>query len=192
MREEGRERKIRSDKKRQIKPTIPIELYDCISVVSYITRTPMKNIGEFVVMESLQNKEVVEHLSRHQRRTYWHSGTMFLGDESLQPYRLPPSGSGKRRTTITFSQGFADELTKYAFTLDTSLATATSLLLETGMKHKDIVNKYFHNNIDYTLDSNKKQKLKSVYKYVVKNSPFNEHVSILEIIKMLLDDLFGK
>ncbi|MCM3176307.1 hypothetical protein [Cytobacillus horneckiae] len=54
---EEKKRKTRSDKKKDIKPTINIKLHECINRLSYITNTPVKDVGVHICMAELESKK---------------------------------------------------------------------------------------------------------------------------------------
>ncbi|MEK1828812.1 hypothetical protein AAAC51_06585 [Priestia megaterium] len=54
---EVKKRKIRSDKKQSIKPTVDLEIYECIARINHITRTPMKDVGEYICQRGMFSKK---------------------------------------------------------------------------------------------------------------------------------------
>ena len=76
----GRQRKVRSDKKRDIKPTISLELKDSIYRLAFITRTPVKDVCELLVKNALfENEEIIKDLSRNFRRDIRINNTLYVG-----------------------------------------------------------------------------------------------------------------
>ncbi|MDA6082696.1 hypothetical protein OSJ97_24410, partial [Escherichia coli] len=61
----AKDRKTRSDKKRDVKPTISIDLKNCIYRLSYITNTPVKDVIETICEKGLQSRKVMEYLSEY-------------------------------------------------------------------------------------------------------------------------------
>lgn len=58
-------RKIHSNKKRDVKPTVDIELKDCLSRICYITSTPIKDVAAWMIENSLISRKMMDNLSRH-------------------------------------------------------------------------------------------------------------------------------
>ncbi|HGE5798668.1 hypothetical protein [Bacillus thuringiensis] len=62
------ERKVRKDKKVDIKPTISVDLKECIYRLSYITNKPVKDVALHICDYALHSKEIMEILSESFRR----------------------------------------------------------------------------------------------------------------------------
>ncbi|WP_245579618.1 hypothetical protein [Alteribacter aurantiacus] len=80
MSTEEKTRKVRSDKKRDVKPTIPFQLRECIYRLSYITNRPVKDVAEAICLYGLASKKVMEHLSKNFRRDFMGESTLYVGD----------------------------------------------------------------------------------------------------------------
>ena len=65
---ETKKRKVRSDKKRDVKPTISSNLKHCIYRLSYITSTPVKDVAETLCEKGLRSRKVMDYLSTYFRR----------------------------------------------------------------------------------------------------------------------------
>jgi hypothetical protein len=76
---ETKMRKIRFDKKRDVKPTIFSHLKDCIFRLSYITNTPVKGVDETLCEKGLQLRNVLEYLSQFFRRDLQFVKTVLYG-----------------------------------------------------------------------------------------------------------------
>ncbi|AIE58946.1 hypothetical protein [Bacillus methanolicus] len=75
-----KERRTRSDKKRDVKPTITIQLKECIYRISYITNTPVKDVAETICEAGLVSRKVMDYLSQHFRRPVRLKNTLYMGD----------------------------------------------------------------------------------------------------------------
>lgn len=136
-------RKVRCDKKRDVKPTIPLEMYHCISRPSYVTNRPIKDVAEDLCNYRLSSKAVIEKLSLYFRRDYLVSEHIFyLGDLTRQTHRIVKRGGIKKRVTIRFQQTMHDNLADLAYALDLTVSSATMVLLEMSIKQTDIVKTY--------------------------------------------------
>lgn len=183
------ERKERSDKKRDIRPFIPTELYECFSRTSYVTNTPMKDIGVMVCKKGLYSAAVIELLANHFRRDYWaNNNTMHTGDLNRPPFKLP-KGISKQRITMRFSQSDYDKVARLAFSLDTSISAATGLLIETAFMNTDIINAIITNQVKSALDSKRMKQLREIIKYINKNSPYHEERTVGEIVSFILEEM---
>jgi hypothetical protein len=186
-REEGR--KVRSDKKRDVKPTVPIELHDCISRISYITNTPMKDVAERICMAGIQSKEVIEALSIYFKRDFWATPyLLYRGNPMINHDRTRKIPGLKKRITIRFNQDMHDRLTDLSYALDTTVSSATGLLLEYSVKHSNIVHHYMESYVQGILDKNRLSQLKKVIAFINKNNPYNEEITIGMLINYLVDE----
>lgn len=186
------ERKIRSDKKKDVKPTIDLELYDCIARISHITSTPIKNVGETFCMHGLYSKKVIEHLSKKFRRDYKFETTIYIGDRDLQLGRTRKRGGENARITMRFSQNFYDDLSDLAFAMDTTISTAAGILLEAAVYNTDIVNQYVSAYVEKTLDKGRKKELELVLQFIQKENPYGEEVSLTQLISYVMDNFMDK
>src|SRR5699024_3276034 len=165
MKKEIRERKVRSDKKREIRPTIPVELYECIARLSYIIDMPIKDVGMLICKKGLYTTTVVECLSNHFRRDYWaDNNVMYTGNVECSRYVFPKEIS-KRRITMKFYQSDHDKVARLAYSLDLTVSSATTLLLETSIKHTGVIDALVSRQARKKLDSKRMKQLREVVKF---------------------------
>lgn len=189
MKNEGRERKVRSDKKRDVKPTIPVQLYECVNRLSYVTNTPIKNVGELICKKGLYSTFVMEHLSDHFRRDYWtNNNTMYIGNLDHSPYSAP-KGIPKQRMTMRFTQRDHDKLARLAYSLDLTVSSATGLLLDASVKNTDIVNAFISSYVKKELDPNRMKQLREVLKFINQNNPYKKEITLGAFISMLMEEV---
>lgn len=189
MKNEDRSRKVRSDKKRDIKPTIPIQLYECVNRISYVTNTPIKDVGELICRKGLYSAVVIEHLSNYFRRDYWATNhSIYIGNLKQSPYMIP-KGIPKQRITMRFSQTNHDRLARLAYSLDLTVSSATGLLLESSIKNTDIVNAFISNFVKKELDPNRMKQLREVLKFINKNNPYEDEITLGAFISMLMEEM---
>ncbi|GLO68398.1 MULTISPECIES: hypothetical protein [Oceanobacillus] len=189
MKVQERERKERSDKKRDVKPTIPNQLYECISRISYVTSTPIKDVGEVICKKGLYSTVVTENLSQHFIRDYWaNSNVLYAGDNNRERYTLP-KGVQKRRITMRFLQKDHDKLVRLSYSLDSTTSAATALLLDASITNTDIVNAYISNHVKKELDSKRLKQLREILAFINKNNPYQENITLGAFISMLVDEV---
>ncbi|MGG4265449.1 hypothetical protein [Peribacillus simplex] len=175
-------RKVRSDKKHTIKPTIPVKLKETLNRISYITTTPVKDVGEFICVSGLHSKKVIENLSQNFRRSYQFDNTIYFGElekKSLQSkkYNVPTD-----RVTIRFKISTNEQINALAYSLDVTPSKATALLLETSIKDPIIVNKYLKMYLQKNIDQVRIKELKKIIKFINQNNPYEEEISWTEIM----------
>ena len=172
-----RVRKVRSDKKRQVKPTISIYLREAIYRLSYITVTPVKDVAERICEDGLISRKVIEKLSQNFRRPVRLGNTVYMGDLE----RTSLSGKAPReqseRISIAFKQHTYEDITALAYALDVTPSRATALLLDVSIRDSAFINKYFHDHLKHQLDDNRMAELKKVIKYLNANNPYDERIT---------------
>lgn len=188
-----RERKVRSDKKKDVKPTVDLDLYECVSRISHITNTPMKDVGEVFCKNGLYSKKVIEHLSARFRRNYNFNNTLFIGDKELVSERIKKKSNATRRLTLRFKQETYDDLADLAYAMDTTVTTAASILLHASVRNTDIVNEYVGNYVEDVLDENRKKQLRLVLDYIRKENPYQTNdITLAQLISYIMDEFMGQ
>ncbi|MES9681645.1 hypothetical protein ABWK22_01690 [Gottfriedia acidiceleris] len=187
------DRKIRSDKKKDVKPTVNLGLYDCVSRISFITNTPMKDVGEVFCTHGLYSEKVIEYLSKNFRRDYTFNSTIYRGNRELLTRRVKQRSDSTTRVTIRFTQEVADKLADLAYALDTTVSTATALLLNASIKNTDIVNEYVLRHVEETLDAKRMRQLYAVLEYVRKQNPYSdEEITMSQLVSYIMDGFQGQ
>lgn len=174
--EQGR-RKIRSDKKRDVKPTISIHLKEAIYRLSYITSTPVKDVAERICEDGLVSRKVIENLSQHFRRSVRLKSTMYMGDLERPSLRGNVPGGQTERISIRFKQSTYESLSALAYALDVTPSRATALILDASIRDSAFINKFFHDHLKNQLDDRRMAELKKVIKYLNANNPCEERIT---------------
>ncbi|MCM3113604.1 hypothetical protein [Lederbergia lenta] len=184
-----RKRKTRSDKKRDIKPTISIDLKNCIYRLSYVTDIPVKDVVETICEKGLRSRRVIEYLSQYFRREFQYMSTIYMGDlerESLQ--RKYQSGKNERITT-RFNQGTYESIKCLSTALDVTPSKTTALLLDASVRNTNLLNSFVKTYLHGTLDKSRMQELKKVLNYINKNNPYNEDISWFTLLSIIFDEV---
>lgn len=187
-------RKVRSDKKRDVKPFIPYQLYDCIHRLAFITELPVKDVAEQLCMIGVTKEPVVDNLSKHFRRDYQFSERLlFRGVHELIPYK-PFPGMKKRRITTRFTQEFHDHVSVLAHALDLTTASTTAMLLDASIRHYDVITAMLDRHIvNYSygrrLPEEKVRQLEAMMKFIKKNNPYDQPVSWYEVFKYFIEEI---
>jgi hypothetical protein len=185
-------RKKRSDAKRDIKPTISSNLKDCIYSLSYITNTPVKDVAVLLCEKGLRSRKVIEHLSQHFRRDYQFMSTVFIGEwgrESLQRKYQPGKNE---RITARFSQTSYEDIYVLSSALDVTPSKATALLLDASIRNVNLLNAFVKVSLQEHLDEARMKELKHVLKYINKNNPYSEEISWFTLMDMIFQDMKEK
>lgn len=184
-------RKVRSDKKRQVKPTLSIELKECLYRVSYITKTPVKDLTERMCIKGLSSRTVLDYLSTNFRRTVRIDATLFLGDLERPSLQKKSKPGQTDKVTITFTQNTYDNICVLAYALDVTPTRATALLLHAALYHSDFVNNYVRQHIEGQLDQSRMKELRKVLQFINASHDFKERVSWTSFLSFIYDEFIS-
>ena len=184
-----KKRKTRSDKKRDIKPTISIELKNCIYRLSYITDTPVKDVTEIICLKGLQNKGVIEYLSQYFRRDYQFRNTLFIGSLENESLQRKYQSSKNERITTRFTQEMYEEIFQLSVALDVTPSIATAILLDASIRNTNLLDAYVKTYLNKHIDKNRMKELKQVLKYINHNNPYNEELSWFTLASLIFDEI---
>lgn len=184
-----RRRKIRSDKKVDCKPTITIDLKECIYRLSYITNTPVKDISEAICLSGIQSKPIIDYLSRYFKRDYRFKNTIYIGRLENDTLNKRKYGIQTDRISIRFRQEDYEEINRLAYSLAVTPSKATALLLEYTIYKTDFLNRFVKNYLKSELDDNRLKQLNEVLKFINDNNPYDERISFMAFYSYLFDEL---
>jgi hypothetical protein len=186
-RESKEKRKVRCDKKKDVKPTVPINLFNCVSDLSSILDKPIKDIVEHICIEGIDSKIVIEQLSHHFKRDYDFRTTVFFGNKDLNNLRyIIGREKNKRRISTRFTMEFYERVFALSNALDLTPTSATGRLLEVAMKDISIIDKLIK-PYTYSFNEYDKKLLKGVIKYIRKDNPFIRNIGFMDIIEFFLE-----
>jgi hypothetical protein len=186
---ETKKRKVRSDKKRDVKPTISSNLKHCIYRLSYITSTPVKDVAETLCEKGLRSRKVMDYLSTYFRRDLKFSNTIYIGDFERESLQRKVQAGKNERITIRFTQLSYEHISSLARALDVTPSKATALLLDASIRNTNLLNAFVKTYLHDHLDGNRMKELKEVLKYINKNNPYQEEVSWFTLLSMILEDM---
>ena len=186
---EGSVRKVRSDKKRDVSPTIQLELKDTIYRISYVINTPVKDIVESICIFGMHSRKVITILSKHFKRNIKFQNTLFIGHLDNPSIKRLEKGIKTERIGTRFKQQDYETLVTLAFALDVTPSRAAALLLETSIKHSDFVNSYFQQYLSKNIDYNRMVELKKIISFINDNNPHEEKVSWLALISYIYTEI---
>ena len=188
---EQKKRQQRSDKKRDVKPTIPMQLRECIYRLSYITDTPVKDVSEALCESGINSKKVIELLSDKFRRDYRRENTYYLGDLSRPSLQKSNIEGEKERITIRFSQETYEKISSLAYALDVTVSKATFLLLDASVRNTNFLNRYVKESLRTHLDDKRMRELQEVLKFINDNNPYEEKITWMGFISYLYHEFKG-
>lgn len=185
----AKKRKVRSDKKREIKPTISVELKNCIYSLSYITGKPVKDISEIICEKGIGSRKTMEYLSQYFRRDYQFLNTIHIGDygrESLQ--RKYQSGKNER-ISVRFTQSVYERIYALSIALDCTPSKTVALLLDASVRNVNLLNSLVKLYLSEHVDNSRMKELKQIMKYINKNNPYDEEISWPTLLLLIFDEV---
>jgi hypothetical protein len=183
---EGRVRKVRSDKKRAIAPSLDVDTYELISHLSYVCDLPLKTVGELLSREAFNSYKILDEIKVHFRRTLQYKDDhYYVGDIQKKPYRMEKGD--KRRLYLKFYEFEYENFATLAYALDCSLSAATGLLIQKAIQRKDVMYPILSRYIHRKLDPKRAMQLREICRYLDKRSPY-EYITVPHIISHVLEN----
>lgn len=182
-------RQSRSDKKRDIKPTVTVQLRDCIYRLSFITDTPVKDVIEAILIDGSQRKKPLSHLSQYFLRDMRIGSTVYMGDTSRSPIGRRGSTDKTVRMSTRVTQAMYADMEGVAFAMGCSVSRATALLIDATVRDVDFVNDFVREYLEEHVDEERMRELKKVLKYINAGNPYNERISYAALLSYLVDEV---
>lgn len=182
--EEGR--KVRSDKKRDVKPVIKIELKDAIYRLSYITFTPVKDVAESMLMYAMNTVDVLNALSPNFRRVVRIKNTLYRG--SIDNPRISKRDDGNtERITIRLTQSLYESIYVLAYTLDVSPSRVCAILLDASMRDFRYLNNYVTRHLSSKLTTQQMGELQEILQYT--NEEAEKKMTLADLLGAIVDEV---
>lgn len=179
------DRGYRSDKKRDVKPTIDLKLKDTLYRLSTLTFTPVKDVCPKLCMYVLNDRDSIVSLSTYFKRDLLFDNTLFRGHLSNKTIDKNLKKRGERITMrLTNEEHYKVSL--LAFSLDCTVSRATAILLELSMSHVKFVNMFVKNVLKYEISETQLKQFKEVLHFVNKHGE-KQH-SWASLLAKMVDD----
>lgn len=183
------ERKVRSDKKRSINPTVSLELRDCIYRLAFITETPIKDVIADILIEGSQRKKPMDHLSQYFIRDVRIGNSLYMGDNQRMAVNRQSSSGKTVRISTRVTQGMYSDLEGIAYSMGSSVSKACALLLNATIRDVEFVNEFVRNYIEANVDAERMKELQKVLKYINAGNPYDERMSWPTLLSYLVDEV---
>lgn len=186
-----KQRKIRSDKKRDIKPTIPCELKEAIYRLSHITNTPVKLLGEKMCQYGFSNKRILDCLSPKFKRDIRIDNTFYRGDCARSSITKRTRNGECERITLRFRSQDYELINALAYAMDCTVARACAVLLELIFSDIDFIDAYVKEYLEDNLNRKQMNELKKVMNYINKINyrDNNEGHSWASLLSHIVDEV---
>ncbi|WP_197229887.1 hypothetical protein [Lysinibacillus sphaericus] len=176
----------RSDKKRDVKPTLKLDLKDAIYRLSHITYAHVKDVCPILCMKVIKDRKTIEHLSQFFKRDLLFDTTIFRGHITNQTIEKRLNAPGERLTT-RFTQREYSSIALLAFALDCTVSRATAILLEISMSEVRFVNAYIKEYLHHELSESEMREFKEILRYVNRNG--ESHHSWASLLAHVVDEV---
>lgn len=182
-------RKVRSDKKRDVKPVVSLEIYECVSRLSYITQRPMKDVSEHLCRKSILFTPIIERMSPYFRRDFFLGTSCYRGSLDRQPHRIDRGTGHRGRLTLRLSTELYEKIGELAYALNMTVSSATAFLLENALFEESIVVDYIETYVQKELDPNRYKQLREVIDFInLYRGPNQPVITLSKIIRHLLEE----
>lgn len=181
----NRERKVRSDKKRDVKPHISIELKDAIYRLSYITETPVKDICDELCIFALNQNYIIEELSKHFLRKIRINNTIYFGDLNNPRIYKKMMGQKTERISLRLKSEMYEVIYTLSYALDCSVSRVTAILLEKSMHDINFINDYINEHL-ISIDDKRKKELQKILDYI--NDNLDEEITLASLLSFIVDE----
>lgn len=185
----GGSRKQRSDRKRDIKPTISHELRECIYRLAFITDTPVKDVAESVCINGIYTPKVIEHLSQYFRRDIRFGITIYRKNPNCLPISRRALAGQTGRITIRFKSDTYDTISAMAYALDCTVSRTCALLLDASVRDGDFINEFVREYLEANLDAERVRELKKILRYVNADNPYGEEYTWASLLSLMIDEV---
>ena len=193
MKIEEKKRRERSDKKRDVKPTLPIHFKDAVFRLSYITNTPVKDVAEYLVVKALDTEVVIEELSSFFKRDYVYKNAIFLGQLDNRDLRKESKGENFEtdRLAIRFKNVDKESIDSLAFSLNVTSSLCTAYLIRIAVTSSSVVNNYLKEYLEDNLNQTRMRELEKALAFINKHSPGDdtEEIGWIELLSYFAEEM---
>lgn len=180
------ERKVRSDKKRDVKPLISIEVKDAIHRISHVTHTPVKDVCEFLIVYVAKDRDTINDLSKFFRRPIRIDSTVFLGNIDNPSVSKREKGNCEK-VSIKFKADDYELVSALAYALDCAPTRASAILLTSAVRNVRAVNEYVKEYMHEELSPSQISELRQLLSYV--NQYSDDNHSWMSLLSAIVGDI---
>lgn len=177
------ERKVRSDKKRDVKPVISIQLKKIIYSLSDICDIPVKDIAVILCEEGIHSKEVMGYLKPHFRRDIQLRNTIYFGNLDNPSLQRRKELGFHERITTKFTTADFENIAKLAHALDVTPSRATAVLINASIRDPEFIHTLMSKHSKRKRLSEEHQaELKKVMKYINSDNPYKTSIAWADML----------
>lgn len=185
---ETKGKRQRSDKKRDVKPTILVKIKDAVYRLSYITKTSVKDVGEQMIIHSINSRKIVDDLSKYFRRQIHMKDTIFRGN--IEMPRIAKREEGEReQVTTRLKQRDYEIVSALAYALDVSPTRVCAILLDAAMHDFDFINSYVRKYLTTELTPGQLNELQKILLFVNNDDEVEEKLSLADLLSRIVNEV---
>lgn len=185
-----KERKVRVDKKTDIKPFVSNELRSCIYRLAFITDTPAKDVIEEILKSGVQRDKVISYLSQYFLKDIRIKNVVYFGEKERVPVKTRGFSTVTNPRIFTrVSSELHDVLSVFSYAMECSLSLTCTLLIEATVKDTDFVDDFAKKFISDKVDADRMEELKKVLKYINAGNPFDERITWSTLLNHIVEDV---
>mgnify|MGYP003549753024 FL=1 len=177
------QRKVRSDAKKDVKSTLPIELKDAIYRLAFLTNTPVMHVAELLFVHSIRNAEIVDRIATQFQREVLLNGKLYRGSLSNPAVSKQKYDGQTDRIHFRLSRESYEILAVFAYALACSHSKACAVLLEECIHESDFISNYVEQHLEDNLSKDYMNELREFMRYVNKGEEIHSWASLLSYIK---------
>lgn len=177
-------RKVRSDKLKEFKPTIPISLKDSIYRLSTITNIPRQDVAEDMIKYAIYDYKILSSLSLHFKRDLALHNKFYVGRLTNESIKKRETGPCERMTTRLRGED-AEIVSALAYALDVTPTRVSALLLDATMKDRYFINDYVEQYLASNITKGQLQELKKLLQFINRHNPSSH--SFAALLSELID-----
>lgn len=137
----GEGKKVRSDKKIDVRPTVSDLLKSDLYTFSHLCNQPVKDTIEQLCIEALKTKVIIDQLSKWFRRSYKYHQTLVLGHEERPRLKITYNGERSKVTTRLIRKDY-DRLCELAYALDVTPTSAAGILIKITLENHEFLSEF--------------------------------------------------
>ena len=183
-----RVRKTRSDKKRDISPTVSIELRECIYRLSFITSTPVKDVAEAICINGLTTPKVVEYMAQYFKRDIRFAQTIYMKNPNCLPIQKRSLVGQTARISIRFKSDTHDTISALAYAMDCTVSRACAVLLDASVRDGDF-KRVRTQILEANIDDSRMKELRKVLRYINADNPYGEEYTWVNLLSLMVDEM---
>lgn len=141
-------RKVRTDKKRDVKPTLSNYVKENLYHFAYLTDQPVKDAGFVLIKEGLRDGAIIETFQPLMISNFNLGNHFYFGDKTREPTKIYYRGhTGK--VTIKFTNDVYDELRRLAFAIGLTPTSTAALLIRKTLYNLDFMDEHKNRYFDH-------------------------------------------